>query len=199
MQQSAVIEWLDYQIATVLADTSLLSLSTPTEHVGLAQRRDTQIYPFVGIRTISAQPLEGGLANGELFVDTLTKDGNGVVQSITYRRESRLRLEVDPVTDGNPKLRDELVAALVDHFTLLERRDNTPDDITLSVAEASPQDRADEFVRLSGLTLVIEYERFITDDGPVVADEVNLDVDVGDSDDTVSESEDADAFDELIQ
>jgi hypothetical protein len=45
------------------------------------------------------------------------------------------------------------------------------------VDESTTQNREDDFVRGEGVPMDIEYSRYITDDDPDVATDVNLDID----------------------
>lgn len=187
MRESAVINWLDSEIATFLSNSSLVSLTTPGDHVGLAKERDNDagVYPFIGIQQIATRPHSAGIGNGELAVDSFTYDVNGVLQSIDYRRDITLRLSVIPVTDGNAKLRDDLSEDLTDHLALVARQEDHPSDIDgMHVEEATPQDRSNDFVWADGIPLEIEYERYIIDSNPDVAETVNIDIDVKDADAT---------------
>lgn len=189
MRQSDVVEWLHDEIESFLSNSTLVSPSTPAEHVGLAEKRDERTYPFVGIQKIASTSETGGIGSGEIRVDEVTYDSNGVVQSITYRRDVTLRVEVLPTTDGDRHLRDNLLDDLADHFTVLARNGDVPEDIEPpSVEEATPQGRPDDFVYTDGLPMEIEYARYHTDDSVTAAEEVNVDVDAGDGDGNTANS-----------
>lgn len=199
MRQSAVTTWLLDEIETFLTNTSLVSPSTPSNHVDEAQAHDEQTYPFVGVQKIATNPQSAGIGNGELQVDSVNYGNNGNVQSIDYVRDVELRVEVIPTTDDDSALRDDLAEDLASRFALLARTDGYPSDIdSITVGEATPSGRPDEFVRGDGVPLEIDYERHLTDDTVTAAETVNIDVDVGDYDDDISESDDVDAFDESL-
>jgi len=203
MQQSDLTNWLFGQLQQVLIDTPNTGINSESDlngNVDIAEGDVDHPYPFIGIQTISNSPLTGGIGSGEIKVDDMTYSG-GILQSITYRKDSRIRYDLIPVTDGRPKLRDDLSDAISDHFGVLTRTDGYPDDVTpRQIGENTPQDRPDEFIRASGTPLVLEYERTIVDNDPDVAQEVNVDVDVsGSNGGVIDESDsDKDAFDETF-
>lgn len=193
MQQRDVIEWVADELVTVVDDTT--SVSTPSNHVDLVEEFDEQTYPFVGIRKLASNPQSAGIGNGRLFVDSFTYNDSGVLTSITYRRETRLRIEMIPTTDDDAGLREDLATAIADHFSLLQRRDEYPDDlVNPQVGDGTPQDRREDLVRADGVPLEVTYKRYITDDDPTVAEDVTLDVDVGD---TIRDA-DSDAFQRTV-
>ena len=205
MKRTDVIDWVDGEITTVLSNTTLLSLSSPDDHASLIEQRQPPTYPFVGIQPISSRTETGGIGNGNAVVDSLSFDANDVLQSITYRRDETLRLELVVVTDDDAKLRDGLETELEDHFAVLARKDDDIDDTLADDmddlrldGEATPGGRPSDFVYGTGIPIEIDYNRFITDSDVTAAETVNLDIDVGDSDTDVSESSDADAYDETF-
>lgn len=196
MRESTVINWLNDEISTFLSNSSLVSLSTPDEHVGLAQERDSnsQVYPFVGIQQIASRPHSAGIGSGELSVDFHSYDSNDLLTAIDYRRDVTLRLSVIPTTDNDAQLRDDLGEDLTDHLALVARKKDHPTDIDgMHVEEATSQNQSEDFVWADGIPVEIEYERYITDNDPAVAETVNIDIDVTDDLDTSSSS---DAFSE---
>jgi len=181
MRTSAVITWLHDEIATVLTNTTLVSLTTPESHVDLAQDRDDQRYPFVGIDKRSSDPQSAGLGSGTSFVDSISTDANGVVQSVTRRRDKTLRVAVQTVTDGDEKLRDDLHEDIEDHLAHVARTGSYPDDIReITVHTTTPTGRPDEFVYGDGTPLEIEFSRFTVDDSITAAETVNVDIDAAD-------------------
>jgi hypothetical protein len=194
MKQSEFTEWLFDELKQVLVDTSdtgITSVSEASDNVDIANGDVDHPYPFIGVQTISTNPQAAGIGTGQLRVVDEVYDTNGVLQEVTRQRESTTRMNLIPVTDGNPHLRDELSDAIVDHFTLLESKGNYPDDITFEqIGESSPEGRPEEFVRSTATTLVVSRERNLVDSNPVVAEEINVDVDVGDetSDDAFDET-----------
>jgi len=181
MKQSAVIQWLLDESQTVLKQSNLVSLSNPSNHVDVAQPSMDHPYPFVGVQPITNNSISAGIGSGKTFVDGFEYDNNGVLQAIVYRRDSSLRVNVIPVTDNDASLRDDLAEEIADHFNLFSRTETQPTDMDPpEVDETSPQGRPDEFVRETGVTLVIEYEHTFTDSDPMVADSVNMDIEVGD-------------------
>lgn len=199
MKQSDVVVWVHDEIKSVLNTTSLLSLNTPDDHVDLADDREDHPYPFVGIRKSTTRPQSAGIGSGGLYVDALNYDNNDVLDSIDYAKDIVLRLLVIPTTDDDAKLREDLTEELANHFELQLRQDNLHSDMKdLDVEEGTPQGRPDDFVRADGLPLEIEYKRTITDSDPTAAETVNMDVDIGDYDDDISESSDVDGFDETF-
>jgi len=182
MRESDVIEWLIDESVAFLDTTSLVSVSTPSNHADEAQFHDGHVYPFVAVQQIGSTSESAGIGKGELFVDSLSYDTNDVLQSITYRRDVSLRVNVVPVTDEDPKLRDDLATDLTDHLSLVAEKNDHPDDIDdISVGEATPQDRPDDLVAADGIPLDVEDSRYVTDDDPDVAETVNVDVEVGDT------------------
>lgn len=196
MRESDVIEWLISESTTFLSNSSLVSLSTPAGHVDVAEAGDPPVYPFIGIQKIASTSDSAGIGSGELYVDDLSYTNDGVLESITYRRDVTLRVEVIPVTDEDPKLRDDLTTDLTDFYSKKVRKDTLHSDMEgLKIEEATPQGRADDFVRADGIPIEIDYERYLVDNDPDVADTVNVDIDVGDEADTDSTT-DTDTFDE---
>jgi len=181
MKQSDVVIWVHDEVKSVLNSTNLVNLGTPDDHVDLADDREDHPYPFVGIQKVTGIPQSAGIGSGNLSVDALNYDNNNVLQSIDYGRDTVLRLNIIPLTDGDAQLREDLGDELADHFELLLRQDNLHADMEdIDVGEATPQDRTDDFVRADGIPLEIEYTRFITDDDPATAKTVKVDVDVAD-------------------
>ncbi len=197
MRESDVINWLFDETSTFLSNSSLVSVSAPSDHVDEAQTHNGQIYPFIGVRQIASNPDTAGIGNDTLKVDSFSYGTDGVLQSITYRKDVTLRAELVPTVDENPKLRDDLSEDISDHFSLIAEKlntvkDTTPDDMEdVSVDESTTEGRSDDFVMADGIPVEIEYSRYLVDNDPPVADTVNLDINVGDS---VS----ADAFDETF-
>lgn len=198
MRQSAVIEWLHDEISTFLSGSPLVSLTTPDNHVALAERRDEQVYPFVAIQKITTRPQTMGLGSGNVYVDELNYV-SGSLDSVTYARDLAFRVEAIPLTDGDAKLRDDMTEDLGDHLSVISRTDAYPTDIeALDVGEHSPDERTDDFVRGDGISLGIEFTRYVTDNDPQVAEEVDLTITVGDYDSQVSETDDAEPFNETF-
>jgi len=182
MEASDVVSWLIDECVTVLSTTNTVSLSTPADHADIAQSGSPPTYPFVGIQTIGADQESAGLGSGSLFVDDLSYDTNDVLQSITFARVPIRRYEIVPVTDDDPKRRDQLVTDVADHFSRYERDTGSlPTDMnTLTTDSPSNQDRTSDYVRADGLPLDIEYTRYIVEDDPTVAETVTVDLDAGD-------------------
>jgi len=184
MKQSEFTLWLFDELKHVLfdtPDTGITSLSEASDNVDIADGSTNHPYPFIGVQPITTNPQAAGIGQGQLRVVNRVYNTNGVLQEETKQRESTTRMNLIPVTDNDPNLRDDLSDAVVDHFALLEDNDNYPDDITFEqIGESSPQGRPEEFVRSAATTLVVTRERNIVDSNPDVAKEVNVDVDVGD-------------------
>jgi len=196
MKESEVVNWLYTETVDVLDTSSLLSLSSPNDHVGLAEKGEDTIYPYVGIQEIANRPQSTGVGSGEVFVDETVYDSQDVLQSITYRRDVIKRVQLIPTTDGDAQLRDDLGGELADHFSVITRQGNLPTDIeALTVEEGTPQDRTDDFVRAHGVPMEITYSRYITNNDPAVADTVNVDIDVTEDVDTAASD---DAFNETF-
>jgi len=184
MKKSDVTEWLFGELQEILVETnntSITSLSQASDNVDIADASEDHPYPSIVVQTLAVNPQSSGIGSGRLYVDQQTFNVNDVLQSITYRKESEVRFDLIAITDNNPKLRDNLSDQISDHFSLKIRKDEFPADISpVLVGEPSPQGRPEDFVRSSGVSLVLEYEHFITDSDPDVATEVDLDVDVSD-------------------
>lgn len=182
MNQSDVIQWLLSECETVLTQSNRVSLSMPSNHVDVAEPSMEHPYPFVGVQPITTNQMSAGIGNGNLFVDSLNYGSDGILNSITYRREPTLRVEAIPVTDDDPKLCDDLGTELVDHFDLYTRTGGQPVDMDPpQIDDSTPQGRSDDFVDSDGIAMEIAYEHYITDDSPAVATTVNMDIEVGDS------------------
>lgn len=197
MRQSDVLNWVMDECETVLSNVSYVSVSSPSEHVDEAQSDQDHGYPFVGVRPLGSVPQSAGLGSGEYVVDSLNYGNDGIIDSIDYRRDSDLTVEVIPTTDGRPSVRDDLGDDIYDHFGLLARRDKVPEDITLHAEDSSPSGRPDDQVRATGVTLAIEFSRYITE-SVTAAETVNLDVDVTPEGTLDDESDDVDAFDDSV-
>lgn len=197
MRESAVLTWIMDECETVLANSSLVSISTPSDHVDVAEPGMDHPYPFVGVQKIAANPQSAGIGSADVFVESVKDtDNDGYVDEITKRRDIDLRVSVIPVTDNDAKLRDDLGGELSDHFAVIGREGASNDDIgEIETDEASPQGRPDDLIRADGIPLEIEYSRYIVDSSVTAAETVTVDLDVGDQDEDVSESSDADAID----
>lgn len=195
MEKDDVIDWLYDEAVSVLTDSTHVSLGTPGDHVGLAERRDDQTYPFVGIQEIATSQAPQGIGNGDVYVADTTYT-SGTLQSITYGVEPTLRVELIPLTDGDRRLRDQLTSELADHFSILARTESYghADVENVATEEGTPQNRSSEFVYAEGVPVEVTYQRYTTDTDPDVVDEVNVDVDVSDT--PLDDSDDADGFDE---
>jgi len=199
MNQSDVTTWLLDELETILDTTSLVSLPNPTSHVDVADSHDDQTYPFVGVQFISGDSESGGIGRGNLVVDNVNYDDSGLVQSIVRRKDITLRIEVVPVTDDDPALRDDLGDAITDHFSLVNEKGTHPDDIDeIRPEESSSAGRPSEFVRGQGLPLEIEYSRYLVDENVTGVESVNLDVSVGDTDNVVDEDDDPTAISDTV-
>ncbi len=204
MKQSEFTTWLFDELKQVLVDTNntgITSVSQASDNVDITDGGQDHPYPFIGVQTISTNPQAAGIGHGQLRVVDEDYDANGVLQEVTRQRESTVRMNLIPVTDNNPKLRDELSDAIVDHFSLLESKGNYPDDITFEqIGESSPEGRPEEFVRSAATTLVVSRERTLIDSDPAVAEAVNVDVDVsGEDDGQIDDTDtDGDAYDETF-
>jgi hypothetical protein len=191
MRESDVKQWLIGEVSSFLDSSPLVSLANPSEHVDVADAHNDETYPFVGIQRTSSTPQTAGIGSGNARVDSVNY-ANSVAESITYRRDVLLQLNVIPVTDGNQALRDDLTNDLSDYFARIGRRNTHPEDIrNVNPRTGSPVDRASDFVRASSVVLEIPYSRYHVDDSITAAEEVNVDIDVEDPDGASS-----DAFDE---
>jgi hypothetical protein len=193
MKESDVNDWLHSECVSILQSTSLLTLSTPNNHVGIAEDRDDQTYPFIGIRGISSTSQSAGIGSGDMYVDSVNYS-NGTADSVTFRREPTLRVELVPVTDNDQQLRDDLVDELVDHFSTLGRLDDYPADVEeVDVDEATVQGRPSEFVYADGVPLDVDYNRYVTK-SVAAAETVNVDIDASDTVD--DDTDDVEAYSE---
>jgi len=203
MKQSELTKWLFDELTQVLMETpntGITSLSEAADNVDIAEGSDDGPYPFIGVQPIATSPQSAGIGNYQTYVDEKTYV-NGVLDSVTLRRESRVRYNFIPTTDDNPKLRDDLKDAIVDYFAVKMRNDEFPEDLDPKViGETTPSDRPTEFVNSNAIPFVTVYKRYITDNDPDVAEEVNLDVDVSGSVDGMIDDNDTDgdAFDEMF-
>jgi len=183
MNQSAVTQWLFGELRQVLADTTgtgVTDISDAQNNVDVADPSIDHPYPFIGVQAIASNPQSKGIGNGQL-VTTGEQYVDGVVDEIDHERDTELRVSLIPVTDNNVKLRDDLTDALANHFALVSKKDEHPDDLTIQqIGESSPQGRTDEFVRSSGVPLVVEYTTNVTDDNPEAAEAVDMNIDVAD-------------------
>lgn len=197
MRTTDVINYLNDELVTVLTESGAVTLSSPSDHVGLVEGRHPPTYPYVGIRKMGSVGESMGVGNENLVVDSMSYDTNGVVKSITRRRESTLTVEIVPVTDGDAHLRDTLYDDVLDHFTLLTDTDGLPTDVeTLSVEESGTEGRSKDFVHAEGIPVQVTYKRYLVESNPTAAETVNVDVDAGSAD--VDDNTDADAFDETF-
>lgn len=193
MKTSDVMDWLLTECQTVLEQSNGVSLTDASDHVDIAQPSIDHPYPFVGVQPLATNPVSAGIGSGNIFVHNLNYDGNDVLDSITYRRDSSLRLEIIPVTDTNPSLRDDLGDELTDHFSLLARTKEQPADMEPpDIDESSIEGRPADFINSSGIGMTIDYEQYMTDTDPEVALNVTATIEVGDEIDatTVAFSED---------
>lgn len=196
MNQSDVTDWLLDELSSVLSTSSLVSLSTPSAHVDVADAHDEQTYPFVGVRFISGDAQSAGVGQGDLYVDHITYDDNDIVESVVRRKDITLRLSVIPVTDHAPALRDDLSDEIADHLSLVAEKGEHPEDIDdISPEEATLNGRPDEGVRGQGIPVEIEYSRYLIDDNVTAAETVNLNIDVDDGDEN---TDPADAVDTTV-
>jgi len=195
MNQSDLMVWLFGELRHVLAETDNTGISIASDaedHVDIADADIDHKYPFIGVQQIAQNPQSQGIGAGTVSVAKLRTDDNDVLTEIVYQKDVDVRVSLVPVTDNDPSLRDTLIDEIVNHFSVLARKDGYPDDVSFElVGEATPQGRPDERVRATGVPLALSYERTIVDDDPDVADTVNIDVDVTDETDTTT-----DAFDE---
>jgi len=204
MKKSELKLWLFGELRQVLADFSGVSISTTQEasdHVDVADATVDHPKPALLVQGISTNPQSAGIGGGHLYVDEKRYNDTGLLNEIEYRRDSQLRVSIVAVVDNDPQLADDLETAVADHFGLLSRTDGFPEDVTpLQIGESTPQDRQADRIQSSGTPLVVEYERYLVDSDPDVAEEVNVDVDVsggsaGSIDDTDT---DADAYNETF-
>lgn len=200
MRESAVLTWVMDECVDVLTNTSLVSLSTPGDHVDIAEPGMDHPYPFVGVQKIASTPQSAGIGSGDVFVDAVNDtDNDGYVDEIVKRRDIILRVSVIPVTDNDAKLRDDLSEDLADHFAVLGREGTGKSDIgEITSGGASPQGRTDELIRSDGVPLEIPYSRYIVDDSVVAAETVNVDVDVTDDNPDVDDTTDQDAINDSV-
>jgi hypothetical protein len=190
MKQTDLITWFYDEIATVLTDTSLVALGDVSQHVGLARERETPQYPFVGIDHDGGDPRSAGIGGDTTFVDHLTFNDNDILQSITYRRDTDLTVELQVLTDGDKALRSDLAQEIRGHFAILSRQRSYATDIqTLRIQETRQAGRPDEFVYGDGTTLPVTYSTFITDPDPDVAKTVNLAVEAAEDSDGTNGSQ----------
>lgn len=196
MKESDVINWLIEELTTTLSNSSLVSLSSPGQHVDVVNGRDPPRYPFVGLLQISNTPTARGIGNTNIVVDSLSYDVDGILDSITYRRDNELRIEMVPVTDDDAKLRDDLFTLIEDELSMLSKTGSFPDDMnTPEVDTSDTRDRSNDFIRSDGIPVTIPYSRYMIDSDPEAAETVNVDIDVGDDEDWTN---DMDSFDETF-
>jgi len=195
MNQKDLTQWLFGELRTVLSDTANTGLSSPTDaegHTDITEGDVDHPYPFIGVQPITQNPVSQGLGNGVVTVADIIYN-SGVASEVHYERESDVRVSLIPVTDGSVALRDNLADAVVDHFSVLSRTGEYPDDVSFrTIGESRPQGRPNERVRGVGVPLALSYDRTIVDDDPTVAETVELDIDVGEtvSDGVVKDTED---------
>lgn len=151
MRVPDLLTWVFDTTTDVLADTDVVSLSNPSAHVDIADAHDEATYPFVGVVPITLTSVSGGLGNETLTTVATTESGDTVEPTEMLRRE--FTLEVTPVTNDDPQLRDQLTETLTLGFASRIKYDDVPDDLTLSVGETTPSDRAESFVRANGVEL----------------------------------------------
>lgn len=181
MRESDVKLWLINETSTFLSNSSLVSLSNPDTHVDTAEAHDDKTYPFIGLQSISSTPQSAGIGSGDVFVDSINYDTNGVVESIDFYREVTYRAELIPTTDGDEQLRDDLSDDLSDYLARIARKGEYPTYFEeLSSDDSSPSDRTSDFVRATGVAVEVTYKRLETDTDITPAATVNLDIDVAD-------------------
>lgn len=190
MKQTDLITWFYDEVVTVLTDTSLVALDDVQQHVGLARERETPRYPFIGIDHDGGDPRSAGIGSDTTFVETLTFDNNDILESITYRRDTELTVELQTLTDGDKELRSELAQEIRGHFAILSRQQTYPTDVqTLRVQETRQTGRPDEFVYGNGTVFPVTYSTFVTDPDPDVAETVNLAVEAAEDRDGTNSSQ----------
>jgi len=189
MKRTDVVTWVYDTVVDVLDSTSLVDVTTPTQHVDIAEDRDdvsNRPYPFVAIAVNGVDPQTGGIGNDTSRVATVTYDG-GVVSSVERARDKQLRCTVTVLTDGDRGLRTALTERVSDTIAVRADTERHPTDIdTVRVGEATPSGRPENYVYGDGIPLTIEYTTYITDDAVTAAETVNVDVAVSDdpTDDT---------------
>jgi len=171
MKKSEVVQWLLNESETVLTQSNYVSLSNEANHVDVASPSLDHPYPFIGVQKLATNTRSAGIGNGDVFVDSLNYGSDDVLDSITYRREATMEVEVIPVTDDDPELRDDLSEEVADHFSLYSRTGGQPVDMDPpDVDDETTRGRPSDFIDTSGVALSIDYEHTFTD----------IDIEVGD-------------------
>lgn len=196
MKQTDVIRWLSDELDTALSNSDVVTLTNRGPHIGLANARPEGLYPFIGIDYDGGDPRSAGIGADTTFVDSKSFDENGILESITYRRDTELDVTVHVLTDGDRERRDNLADDIQGHLHILARTDDYPSDMSeFAVGDANPSSRPDEFVYGDGTSLELEYSTFWVDDQPDVAKDVNIDIEVADD---ASGTNSSTAFTDLV-
>lgn len=94
--------------------SSETNVANPDDHVDILNNRGRDaVYPFIGFEVFGS-PNNTGL-HGNIHVDSTTHSG-GTIDYVTYRRDTRLTVEIGIQADGDPHTKDQLYTATVDHF-----------------------------------------------------------------------------------
>ncbi len=198
MRKSDVVQWLATSLRDHLESSTLVSITDGAPHVDIAEDRDAvegRPYPFVGITPVSNTPHERGIGT-DITQPTAVNYSSGTVDSIDRTVTQTLRVTVTALTDGDRKLRSDLTEDIQHELGARVSTDEHPADITdIDVGEAAPSGRPSQFVYGDGIPIEIEYEYIRTDTDVIAAEEVNVDVDVGE---TADDPNAADAIDESV-
>lgn len=186
------------ELKTVITDNT--SVSTPKEHVGILNRDNDAVYPFLGFEILAGNRINTGIT-GDTRVDALILDASDNLDKVRYRRDYELFVDIGVLADdSDDEQKDALYTDLVDHFDSFsgETVGKEPSDLQSDVSEIEDQGFDDAAPNSPGVvgdrqTFRLEYSRFITEDTDVVPmDTVNLRVEDFDDSDVVYNSDTVD-------
>jgi len=159
---------------------SFTSLSNVDDHLDVARGRDDAVYPSIAFEEFG-RVRSTGMGN-HVYVDETTYV-NGSLDSLTFRKDERLRFDIYAETDGNEGGKDALYTALKEQFEqFMELK--APSDLhgdveDIELRDTRGADRNENGVRGDRLQLVVDFyrTRTYTDIPTMETIEMQFDVD----------------------
>lgn len=141
--------------------TAELSLTDPSEHVGILNTEDNLRLPYFGYESFPNRITEGFGGDGR--VANVNHDANGNVESFDIASRKSIKVDVGVVVDEDVRVRNQLFDAVEQRFDAYSK-ERDPTTIATDVCEAEvdsvPESTGNTDFKSNRITLYVEYKQF---------------------------------------